>query len=30
MPLTWSGPPMDSTKSGVAIETLELVHEGFL
>lgn len=28
-PSAWSGPDLDSTSSKVAIETLELVHEGF-
>jgi phage tail-like protein len=29
-PGSWSGPTFDANSSGVAIETLELVHEGFL
>lgn len=28
-PAAWSGPDLDATSSKVAIETLELVHEGF-
>jgi phage tail-like protein len=29
-PAKWTGPSMDAMTSGVAIETLTLVHEGFL
>ena len=29
-PASWSGPSLSSTGKGVAIETLELAHEGFL
>lgn len=29
-PYQWKGPDLDSQKSAVAIETLQLVHEGFL
>jgi phage tail-like protein len=29
-PSKWTGPDLDATGSRVAIETLELVHEGFL
>ncbi len=30
MPSAWKGPQFDASGKGVAIETLELVHEGFL
>lgn len=30
LPAKWSGPSFDANGSGVATETLELVHEGFL
>jgi phage tail-like protein len=30
LPSKWSGPSFDANGSGVAIEQLELVHEGFL
>jgi phage tail-like protein len=30
LPVAWSGPQFDSQTSGVAMETLELAHEGFL
>ena len=29
-PVSWSGPELDATTNKVAIETLELAHEGFL
>jgi phage tail-like protein len=29
-PVLWSGPELDATKKNVAIETLELAHQGFL
>lgn len=29
-PKSWSGPTMDASKAAVAIERLELAHEGFL
>ena len=30
LPKTWSGPQLDAGTAAVAVETLELVHEGFL
>ena len=30
MPQSWKGPQMTATGKGVALETLEIVHEGFL
>jgi phage tail-like protein len=30
LPLKWSGPTLDVSTSGVAMETLVLAHEGFL
>ena len=30
MPAKWTGPTLDATTKNVAIEVLELVHEGFL
>ena len=30
MPQSWKGPQLDATGKGVALETLEIVHEGFL
>jgi phage tail-like protein len=29
-PVSWSGPSLDATQNKVAIETLELAHQGFL
>lgn len=29
-PSKWDGPDLDATTAGIAMETLELVHEGFL
>jgi phage tail-like protein len=29
-PLKWSGPQLNADGRGVAVETLELFHEGFL
>lgn len=29
-PSKWEGPELDSTSAGIAMESLELVHEGFL
>ncbi|SDF45600.1 conserved hypothetical phage tail region protein [Lentzea fradiae] len=29
-PVSWTGPDLDADKAGVAKETLELAHEGFL
>jgi len=29
-PARWSGPDLDATNKNIAIETLELVHQGFL
>jgi phage tail-like protein len=30
LPFSWKGPTLNATSKDVAIETLELVHEGFL
>jgi len=30
LPSTWKGPQLDATGKAVALETLELIHEGFL
>ena len=30
MPKSWKGPQLTSTGKGIALETLEIVHEGFL
>jgi phage tail-like protein len=30
VPQSWKGPQLSATGKGVAMETLEIVHEGFL
>jgi phage tail-like protein len=29
-PSKWSGPELDASTAGIAMETLQIVHEGFL
>ena len=30
LPLKWSGPAMNAAQSAVAVETLEIAHEGWM